>query len=42
MARSSVDIIFARFDPLDFSNIPSFPNFVPGIIFWEDYLPRLK
>jgi hypothetical protein len=42
MARSSVDIVAARFSPLDFSNIPGFPNLVPGIRVWEDYLPRFR
>jgi hypothetical protein len=42
MERSSVDIVAARFSPLDFSNIPGFPNHVPGIRVWEDYLPRFR
>jgi len=39
MERSSADIVVARFDPLDFSIIPRFPNLVPRIGVWGEYLP---
>jgi hypothetical protein len=42
MASSSADIVVARFAPLDFSNVPRFPNNVPSIGAWGDYLPRFR
>jgi hypothetical protein len=42
MERSSADIVVARFDPLDFSIIPRFPNLVPSMGVWGYYLPRLR
>jgi hypothetical protein len=32
----------ARFSPLDFTNVFGFPNVVPDIKEWGDYLPNFR
>jgi hypothetical protein len=35
-------IVAARFAPLNFVDIDSFPNVVPAMDIWGDYLPRFR
>ena len=35
-------IVARRFAPLNFSDIPGFPNPVPIMDVWGDYLPRCR
>jgi hypothetical protein len=36
------EILARRFAPFNFSAIPSFPNVVPSMDEWGDYLPRFR
>jgi hypothetical protein len=36
------EILARRFAPFDFYAIPSFPNDVPSMDEWGDYLPRFR
>jgi hypothetical protein len=35
-------ILARRFSPLNFSIVPGFPNVVPTMDVWGDYLPRFR
>jgi hypothetical protein len=35
-------ILAQRFSPFNFSSVPGFPNVVPAINEWDDYLPRFR
>jgi len=37
-----VAIVATRFAPFNFTNIPGFPNIVPAIDVWGDYLPWFR
>jgi hypothetical protein len=36
------EILARRFAPFNFSAIPGFPNVVPSLDEWGDYLPRFR
>ena len=40
MSSSFAARIATRFAPLDFTNVYGFPNTVPDIKVWEDFLPK--
>jgi hypothetical protein len=42
MTKAMEAILAWRFAPLNFSVVPGFPNLVPPLSEWMDYLPTFK